>query len=127
MSQREDEKCAKGGKWTYYFPKSKDTSDLDDNWLTLLLELIGEQFVESIDIWSSCQCETGSNTAYHFGQRLLRMNRNNWRLEDISKLYLVFQTQKKSVTWYMMTNKTRATEQRNGIQFEKLRARNTIL
>ena len=51
MSQKwEDEKCAKGGKWTYYFPKSKDTSDLDDNWLSLLLELIGEQFAESIDI-----------------------------------------------------------------------------
>ena len=46
----EDEKCAKGGKWTYYFPKSKDSDDLDENWLSLLLELIGEQFSEAHEI-----------------------------------------------------------------------------
>ena len=45
-----DEKCAKGGKWTYYFPKSRDSNDLDENWLNLLLELIGEQFDESSEI-----------------------------------------------------------------------------
>jgi len=46
----EDEKCAKGGKWTYYFPKSRDSNDLDENWLNLLLELIGEQFDESSEV-----------------------------------------------------------------------------
>ena len=46
----EDDKCANGGKWTYYFPKTKDTNDLDENWLNLLLELIGEQFAEPSEI-----------------------------------------------------------------------------
>ena len=46
----EDEKCSKGGKWTYYFPKNKETSDLDESWLNLLLELIGEQFSEAAEL-----------------------------------------------------------------------------
>ena len=46
----EDAKCAKGGKWTYFFPKSKDPSSLDDCWLSLLLAMIGEQFCEPSEI-----------------------------------------------------------------------------
>lgn len=46
----EDAKCAKGGKWTYFFPKSKEPAALDDNWLNLLLAMIGEQFCEPSEI-----------------------------------------------------------------------------
>ena len=33
----EDATCAKGGKWTFFFPKSKEPAHLDDCWLNLLL------------------------------------------------------------------------------------------
>ena len=46
----EDAKCAKGGKWTYFFPKSKEPGALDDCWLSLLLAMIGEQFCEPSEI-----------------------------------------------------------------------------
>jgi len=46
----EDKTCAKGGKWTYFFPKSKDVGSLDEYWLKLLLALIGEQFCEADEI-----------------------------------------------------------------------------
>ena len=46
----EDAKCAKGGKWTYFFPKSKEPAALDDCWLNLLLAMIGEQFCEPSEI-----------------------------------------------------------------------------
>ena len=46
----EDAKCAKGGKWTYFFPKSKEPGSLDDCWLNLLLAMIGEQFCEPSEI-----------------------------------------------------------------------------
>jgi translation initiation factor 4E len=46
----EDETCAKGGKWTYLFPKSRTVNELDENWLKLLLAMIGEQFSEPSEI-----------------------------------------------------------------------------
>jgi translation initiation factor 4E len=46
----EDAKCAKGGKWTYCFPKSKEVEALDENWLNVLLAMIGEQFCEPSEI-----------------------------------------------------------------------------
>ena len=46
----EDAKCAKGGKWTFFFPKSKEPAALDDCWLNLLLAMIGEQFCEPSEI-----------------------------------------------------------------------------
>jgi translation initiation factor 4E len=46
----EDATCAKGGKWTFFFPKSKEPAHLDDCWLNLLLAMIGEQFCEPSEI-----------------------------------------------------------------------------
>jgi len=46
----EDATCAKGGKWTFFFPKSKEPAHLDECWLNLLLAMIGEQFCEPSEI-----------------------------------------------------------------------------
>ena len=73
----EDEKCAKGGKWTYYFPKSRDSNDLDENWLNLLLELIGEQFDESVKYVVLSLVLGKSNIASLFGRRLHLANLSN--------------------------------------------------
>jgi len=71
----EDEKCARGGKWTFCCPKTANRSPLDTYWLNTLLALIGEQFADPgevcgavvnvrnkgdrISIWT----RTGSNEA----------------------------------------------------------------